>query len=257
MAAKSLWQAIGDLVGKTKTSASPIHTTIRRCAAGHPMAADWSECPQCKLEKGAARSTQVEQPSGTDTQANPVSAGTVGGSERRPTRVFETNAPSPSPSPARRDTKVFEDNEVGEKRREPPPPTGRPLTGVLYTFTWKRVGQLFQIRAGRNYAGTAETTREGDVTDILLSDDTTMSGTHFLILHSAGKYWISDCNSTNGTFVDGNLITPQGGVELKDDAKILAGNTVFVFKKVLPPTADVVANTTPEGYTPVPEHVLG
>jgi hypothetical protein len=233
MEAKSLLQAIGGLVGKTTGGASPIRTQIRRCPAGHPMAADWEECPQCKLEKGAARSTQMGQPSGTGTQANPGSTATVGGPERRPTRVFDTNLPPPSSS--RHETKVFEDNNIGEKRREPPPP-GRPLTGVLYTFTWTNVGQLFPLYAGRNYAGTAEITREGEATDILLSDDTTMSGTHFLILHQAGKYNISDCNSTNGTFVNGNQITPQG-VELVDDAKILAGNTVFVFKKVLPPTA--------------------
>jgi hypothetical protein len=264
-------------------SFKPIHPDIRRCPRGHPMAADWEECPQCKLEKGAARRTQVDgnrrEPPREETQESaqvvvdgvePVhdphpfergedlqrpadmgirdATGAVAGPERPPTRVFDPNA---APRSSRRETKVFEGIDDGKSRREPSPPA-RPLTGVLYTFTWSRVGQLFQIRAGRNYAGTAETTREGEVTDILLSDDTTLSGTHFLILYQAGKYSVSDCNSTNGTFVNGQQITPQG-VELVDDAKILAGNTLFVFKKVRPPTAAVVAESKPKGYDPVPE----
>ncbi len=52
--------------------------------------------------------------------------------------------------------------------------------------------------------------------------------------------------------MNGQQITPQG-VELVDDAKILAGNTLFVFKNVLPPTAAMVAESKPKGYDPVPE----
>ena len=36
---------------------------------------------------------------------------------------------------------------------------GRPLAGVVFTFSWKRAGQLFPLYAGRNYAGTPPMTR--------------------------------------------------------------------------------------------------
>lgn len=93
---------------------------------------------------------------------------------------------------------------------------------------------MFPLYAGRNYGGTATSTREGERMEILLTEDSTMSSTHFLILHQAGKYRISDCHSTNGTFVNGVQIDPVG-VELEDDARIVAGNTLLVFKKIAPP----------------------
>jgi pSer/pThr/pTyr-binding forkhead associated (FHA) protein len=75
-----------------------------------------------------------------------------------------------------------------------------------------------------------------------------MSGTHFLLLHQAGKYRITDCNSTNGTFVNGQQLGPQG-VELEDQAHILAGNTLFVFKIVQPPAPET--ERKPKNYDPV------
>jgi pSer/pThr/pTyr-binding forkhead associated (FHA) protein len=94
-------------------------------------------------------------------------------------------------------------------------------------------------------------TREGQRTEILLTEDPRMSGTHFLIVYQqdTGQYRIVDENSTNGTFVNGEPID-SNGTELPDDAQILAGNTLFTFKKVRPPTAE--AERRPKGdYRPV------
>jgi pSer/pThr/pTyr-binding forkhead associated (FHA) protein len=128
---------------------------------------------------------------------------------------------------------------------------GRPLAGVVFTFSWRGTGQLFPLYAGRNYAGTAPMAREGQRTEILLTEDPEMSGTHFLILYQqdTGQYRILDGNSTNGTFVNGEPID-SNGIELPDDAQILAGNTLFIFKKVRPPAAE--AERRPKGdYRPV------
>ena len=128
---------------------------------------------------------------------------------------------------------------------------GRPLAGVVFTFTWTRTGQLFPLYAGRNYAGTAPMTRDGQRTEILLAEDPALSGTHFLILYQqdSGQYRILDENSTNGTFVNGEPIDSRG-TELPDDAQIMAGNTLLVFRKVRPPSAE--AERRPKGdYRPV------
>ena len=128
---------------------------------------------------------------------------------------------------------------------------GRPLAGVVFTFSWTKTGQLFPLYAGRNYAGTAPMTLQGQRTEILLTEDSAMSGTHFLILYQqdTGQYRILDGNSTNGTLVNGYPID-SNGTELPDDAQILAGNTLFIFKKVRPPTAE--AERRPKGdYRPV------
>ena len=102
---------------------------------------------------------------------------------------------------------------------------GRPLAGVVFTFSWRSTGQLFPLYAGRNYAGTVPMTREGQRTEILLTEDPGMSGTHFLILYQqdTGQYRIVDENSTNGTFVNGERIEAKRRVVSGD--VLTFGNT--------------------------------
>ena len=210
MGEKSIWNRLAGLVGgKGERSLRELPTHTRRCPAGHPMALDWTECPYCKAERTSTPGGQVGQA--------PAAPATVQATAIAPTRVH------------------------GETKM-----AGRPLVGVVFTFSWSRTGQLFPVYAGRNYAGTAPMTREGQRTEILLTEDPAVSGTQFLILyqHDTGQYRIVDENSTNGTFVNGEPIDSKG-IELLDDAQILAGHTLFIFKKVLPPTAE--AELRPKG----------
>jgi hypothetical protein len=176
----------------------PTHT--RRCPAGHPMALDWAECPYCKAERSTSEARQLR----------PVPAAaneSCGEAALAPTRL-------------RGETLL----------------AGRQLTGVVFTFTWQRTGQLYPVYAGRNYLGAAPTTPTGARTDILLTEDSSLSGTHCLILYQSdtGLYRIADENSANGTFVNGEPIDSRGR-ELPDDAQILAGKTLFTFRKVRAP----------------------
>jgi hypothetical protein len=166
------------------------------------MALDWSECPYCKAEHNSSPGDQVGQ---------------------QPASPLGTHAAAIAATRVRGETEV----------------AGRPLVGVVFTFSWTRTGQLFPVYAGRNYAGTAPMTREDQRTEMLVTEDPAMSGTHFLILcqQDTGQYRIVDENSTSGTFVNGKPIDSKG-IQLPDDAQILAGNTLFVFKKVSPPTAE-------------------
>jgi hypothetical protein len=176
------------------------------------MALDWTDCPYCKAEHTAADATQLRKAPAADEPAD-IAA-----------------------------TRIRGETEMA----------GRPLIGVVFTFTWTRTGQLFPLYAGKNYVGTAPTTREGARTDILLTEDPTLSGTHFLILHqqNTGLYRVADQNSTNGTFVNGEPVD-SNGIELPDDAQILAGKTLFIFRKVHPPAPE--AERRPKGdYQPVP-----
>jgi FHA domain len=199
----SIWHRIAGLVGgKGQGSLRELPTHTRRCPAGHPMALDWTECPYCKAEHNSSPGSQVARP--------PESPVAVHAAAIAATRV-------------RGETKM----------------AGRPLVGVVYTFSWTRTGQMFPLYAGRNYAGTVPMTRDGQRTEMLVTEDAAMSGTHFLILNQqdTGQYRIVDENSTNGTFVNGKPVDCKG-TELPDDAQILAGNTLFIFKKVRPPTAE-------------------
>jgi len=213
MEEKTIWQRVAGLVGgRGQGILRELPTHTRRCPAGHPLALDWTDCPYCKAERTSGDATQLRKAPATDEQPD-IAA-----------------------------TRIRGETEMA----------GRPLIGVVFTFTWTRTGQLFPLYAGKNYAGTAPTTREGTRTDILLTEDTTLSGTHFLILyqHNTGQYRVADQNSTNGTFVNGEPVDPNG-IELPDDAQILAGNTLFIFKKVHPPAPE--AELRPKGdYQPVP-----
>lgn len=206
----SIWHRIAGLVGgKGQRTLRELPTHTRRCPAGHPMALDWTECPYCKAEHYS-------------------SPGSLGG--RQPASPIAAHAAPIAATRVRGETRI----------------AGRPLVGVVFTFTWTTRGQLFPVYAGRNYAGTAPMTRDEEPTEMLVTEDPAMSDTHFLILYQqgSGHYRIVDENSTNGTFVNGTPIDSKG-IPLPDDAQILAGNTLFVFRKVHPPTAE--AERRPKG----------
>ena len=261
---KSIWQTI--FGGKSEGSGSTreLETNTPRCPNGHPNGAGWTECPYCTAEENQLNRSQTQSVGSDDATGNDrasqssrsrtadfgASAVSSGGGERQRTRTIgpEDAKPPSGNGGGRRVTKEFKEND---NRRPPsdPPDDSRLLTGIIFTYSRSRTGRLFRLFAGRNYAGTAETTREGEEIGVLVTEDTTMSGTHFLILCQAGKYRICDCNSTNGTFVNGDQTTPQG-IELDDNAQILAGNTQFVFKKINPPAPGT--ERTPQGYEPVP-----
>lgn len=115
------------------------------------------------------------------------------------------------------------------------PGPGRRLTGILVCFTWSALGRVYEVREGRNFCGSGGIAQEGNRdADILVSEDSTMSSEHFLILCQGGTYRISDCNSTNGTYVYGQLIDTLG-IELLDGATIQAGATLLMFKKLAAP----------------------
>jgi len=199
---KSLWKKVAGLVSaKGPGTLRELPARTRRCPAGHPMALDWTECPYCKAERSVDEATRL-RPAPAAVSHEPTDQSAIA-----PTRLH------------------------GETLL-----AGRPLVGVVFTFTWKMTGQLFPVYAGRNHVGNASTTPMGAPTDILLTDDPTLSGTHFLILYQpdTGQYRIADSNSTNGTIVNGEAIDSQGR-ELPDDAQILAGKTLFIFRKIRPP----------------------
>jgi hypothetical protein len=117
--------------------------------------------------------------------------------------------------------------------------SGRRLVGLLLTFSWSPLGQLFELHEGRNYVGSGALPMEGHrPADVLVADDDKLSGAHFLVLWQNGKYRISDCNSTNGTYVNAQQVDPLG-IELVDGALIQAGSTLFTFQKLLPPMAGI------------------
>jgi pSer/pThr/pTyr-binding forkhead associated (FHA) protein len=60
----------------------------------------------------------------------------------------------------------------------------------------------------------------------IVIDHLTVSGQHALLLRAGDSYWLKDLNSTNGTQINGVLVTDA---ELKDGDIIRFGSVVAVF----------------------------
>lgn len=273
MTDKSSRPGLGHLMGNWgRTAAKPLRTSTHRCEAGHPMDPKWTFCPYCKAASGAGERTRAdsmapgsappdpgprasmgvtrintaagESPDYTDVPDEPFTNLPELDPDPRPrpasaghTKVF-TEADSSPPAGAamqRGRTAVLEVERFGNSAQRRPT-AGRRLRGIVVTYTWSPLGELYEVHEGRNFAGSGQIAAEGHRDADVLVADPAMSSTHFLILCQGGQYRISDCNSTNGTYVNGRLIDPLG-IELADDALIRAGDTLMVFKKLTPPEA--------------------
>ena len=256
--------------GSDKSPGKRLPTAERLCEAGHPMGRDWTECPYCKAASNAGRQTRVSDPA--DIPATRASGdaggqmhalretrlssdvGTPSGQESVNSRVTRidplvavgdiamgqrTPQASPrAPDPRGMGTRVVMNDEAPPAAVKNPSSPGRRITGIVYTFTWGTSGAIYVLRDGRNYGGSGKVAIEGGRdADVLVIEDSGMSSAHFLILCQSGNYRISDCNSTNGTFVDGKLVDAMG-IELVDGARIQAGATLFVFQKIKAPVID-------------------
>lgn len=273
MSEKSVLKGIGSALGGLFSrggAAEPLPTSTQRCEAGHPMAPNWTTCPYCEAIRGSSEKTIVSTAVGAGSSMSPPLGETLrpmspslpktrasgpapesapeSATRRRtlvdtgsqamaiPTAATAASAPPPQPgaSGSRRATRVIQPPDDGG-RAAAVPTEGRRLRGVVFTFSWSPLGQLFTVREGRNYAGSGVVGSESNrPVDILLTDDNMLSGSHFLILCQGDKDWIRDVDSTNGTFVDGVQIDANG-IQLEDGAEIKAGATLFKFQRVRPP----------------------
>lgn len=262
---KSVLKGIGSALGGLFSrggSAEPLPTSTKRCEAGHPMAPNWTTCPYCEAIRGSGEKTIVspavgegpsmspplretsrpDSPPLPKTRASSQAPESAAGRRTRADTASDTGAvpthavPAPPPAAAgsRRATMVIQPSDEGG-RVAAVPSEGRRLRGVVFTFSWSPLGQLFTVREGRNYAGSGTVSGEANrAVDILITDDNMLSSSHFLILCQGDKDWIRDVDSTNGTYVDGVQIDANG-MQLEDGAEIKAGATLFKFQRVRPP----------------------
>ena len=256
MSEKAPW-GLGNLFGKA--AVKPLSTSVLKCPSGkHAMSAGWNKCPYCEADRNAGEKTRINIDDGpaapapsSSARPGPTRINTIIGApdevehvdlSHRETKMLPEAAESGFGRPrasasgageARGATRVLDMDEPSAPRRAN---AARRLTGIVVTFSGSSLGRLYEVHEGRNYGGSGRVAAEGNrECDFLIEDDSTLSSTHFLILCQGGKYRISDCNSTNGTYVEGELIDPLG-IELIDGARIQAGATLLQFKKVLPPT---------------------
>lgn len=269
---KSLWRGLGQFVaqlGSTRPGTKTLTTTEQRCAAGlHQVDPQWKKCPYCEAEEKARQRTSRASagPARAGAGATPPPSSATSPSRRA--TVLDDGAPpaevagevandvssqmgdamnngvnaagaaggAGAAAGGHRSHTMVDSSPVGGVP-QPYVGGGRRLTGVLTTFTWSRLGQLFTLYDGRNYVGSGVVSANNNAPcDVQVTEDGKLSSAHFLILCQGGKTIVSDNFSTNGTFVNGEQIDTRG-MELPDNAVIKAGDTLFVFQRIRRPQA--------------------
>jgi len=92
--------------------------------------------------------------------------------------------------------------------------------GKLYVLNGLDAGRSFQLKEGVNTVGRAF---ENDV----ILQDKTVSRQHIRIVNNAGRYFVTDLESKNGTFFSGKYLPPETEREVKEGVPIAIGMTVI------------------------------
>ena len=171
---------------------------------------------------------------GKGNAGNPVSGetktsfvgGGFGGNDGETISVGGAPQPQgPTPSPSER-TMIFEEEGFdAQGQQQVYIRSRRKLVGWLVSYTLDEMGMDFKLYEGRNIIG-----RNADC-QITIADKT-VSGNHAVILFRAGKYSITDQQSSQGTFVNNEDIELEPRY-LKDGDVIRMGQTLLRFRSSL------------------------
>jgi hypothetical protein len=117
------------------------------------------------------------------------------------------------------------ETSAGEVKAEHLYRNTRKLVGWLATYSFDSMGIDFKLYEGRNIIG-----RDPDCS--ITVNDRMMSGRHAVLLYRAGRYSLTDSQSTHGTFVNDEDIALEPRY-LNDGDVICMGETVFKFRTSL------------------------
>lgn len=159
------------------------------CANGHQMEDSWEVCPYCQR---------------TGFQGTGGASG-VGAKTR-----LEGAPAQESAGGAGRKTVLLAD------RHKPP------VVGWLVAMSGEQKGEDFRIRDGQNTIGSAPDC------EIVLRD-TAVTGKHASLRYKDHKFYLTDLDSTNGTFLNDGT-EPIAREELKDNDMVRIGDVSLKFK---------------------------
>lgn len=180
---------------------------FKLCPNGHYYQEDLPECPYCP--SSSKDSKKYDTGTGADLSK---------------TQIVSDDIIDESKESSLLKTQVF-NSEIEETKAESKPDTtktGRKLVGWLVSFTVDSLGKDFKLYEGRNTIGNG-------LDSNICIDDSAMSSHHLTILYRMGAFKFKDELSTNGTFVNKEIID-EGN--LKDGDIIKLGNTIFKFRTV-------------------------
>jgi hypothetical protein len=210
----------------------------RRCpSCDYPVDPSWGRCPRCQREINAAGAVGGGAIEGSGTMAGGQKASTVVMDGALPPG-FPPVGTAATVEPTRRagepvksPTVMIKPPAGGEKKKtvimgasgdasSAPKPK---LIGWLVTFSRDAAGRDYRLREGRSAIGS------NFDNEVVITDDLKVSGHHATLLWQAGKLYLRDEMSTNGTFVNGAAISDQRK-EIASGDKIQVGETELIVK---------------------------
>lgn len=210
-------------IGNTNPTKNKEHMEgFNQCSQGHFYKDNLSNCPYCP--SGASSPSEKTEIIGTVKEGQQ--------NEEIPTdktQVFggDSSVNVPNSGPSGPDPSLLKTTISGAPTPDSSNATAstrRKLRGWLVTFDDEDFGVDFKINEGRNSIGSKPNN------DITVSDKE-VSSSHALLLCRNDKFFIEDEMSTNGTFINGNEISPRQPIDLNDGDVIRFGNTNFLFRK--------------------------
>lgn len=158
------------------------------CDKGHQMEDSWEICPTCQTT-----GYQISSPSAGKTRI-----------ESEPPR----EAAGAGAAGAARRTVL-----LSEKHRPP-------VVGWFVAISGDQKGEDFRVRDGKNVVGS------GPEAQIILRDNT-ISGQHASLRYEEGKFFLTDLDSSNGTYLNDKKIARE---QLKDNDIVRFGDVTMKFK---------------------------
>jgi len=164
------------------------------CNNGHQMEDSWELCPYCQR-------TGYQSPRGADP---------AGKTRLEVDSILQARSSAPVPVVPRKTVLL---SDAARKTA---------LVGWLVAMDGDQKGEDFRLRDGQNTLGSAPDS------DIVLHDQT-ISAKHASVRYKDGKFFLSDLDSSNGTFVNG-LEECVARVELKDSDMVRVGAVTLKFR---------------------------
>jgi hypothetical protein len=157
------------------------------CANGHQMEDSWELCPYC--QKTGFQKVGSASASKTRLESEPPKDPLVSvGSARRTVLLADKRKP--------------------------------PVVGWLVAITGEQRGEDFRLREGKNLLGS------GIEAQVVIRDPA-VSSQHASLRYEDSKFYLTDLDSSNGTFVNDTKIARH---ELKDNDVVRLGEVTLKFK---------------------------
>lgn len=182
----------------------------KRCENGHFIDENWDICPYCPPRP---RESYVARPSRPSDAGRSRVDGNLASVEDRSIRQAER----------RPDPPIQRTVAVPKLELAPQPSENRFTVGWLVGLNGAARGESFVVRTGRNVIGRSPKS------DIVITDEQASAHHADLVYRpDERRFILMDHNSTNGTYVNENEITPRKDLQPRDVVRIGKQKLVFI-----------------------------